>query len=182
LQEKVQALPTQTALALATFVVHACPQDAQLFPSLVGSTQLPPQRVGAAEGHPDTQEYVPPAPAHTFAAPVQAVPQLPQLAAVASLTQAPAQRLYPPLHANEQPVAVQVGTALSTEVVHALPHVPQLEGCVRSTHSPPHAASPSGQPPSEGSAGEPSPESAAPPSISSRASKPGPTSSAEPAS
>jgi hypothetical protein len=118
-----------------------------LFPSLVGSTQLPPQSIGAADGHPDTQEYVPSAPAHTLDAPVHAVPQLPQLSAVESWTQAPAQRLYPSLHPNEQPVSVQVGWALATVVEHALPHIPQLEGLVRSTHPALHSASPVGQPP-----------------------------------
>jgi hypothetical protein len=146
-----------------------------LFPSLVGSTQPPPQSIGAAEGHPDTQKYVPPAPAHTFAVPVHAVPQLPQLAAVASWTQVPAQRLYPSLHANEQPVSGQVGLALATEVVHALPHMPQLDVLARSTHCPLHAVSPSGQPPSEDTEGASSPESAAASSTSSGASKPGPT-------
>jgi hypothetical protein len=53
-----------------------------LFESLVGSTQLPLQFIGAAEGHPDTHEYTPAVPAHTPALPLHALPQLPQLAAV----------------------------------------------------------------------------------------------------
>lgn len=93
LHENVQALLTQMAAELATLVVHACPHDAQLFASLVGSTQLPLQSMGAALGQPVTQAYVPPAPAHTLALPVHATPQLPQLAEVVSSTHAPAQRL-----------------------------------------------------------------------------------------
>jgi hypothetical protein len=53
-----------------------------LFESLVGSTQLPLQFIGAADGHPDTHEYTPAVPAHTPALPLHALPQLPQLAAV----------------------------------------------------------------------------------------------------
>jgi hypothetical protein len=52
----VQALFTHTAWALATFVVHACPHVWQLLESLVVSTQLPLQIVGAADGHPETHE------------------------------------------------------------------------------------------------------------------------------
>jgi hypothetical protein len=52
---KVHALFTQTAVALATFVVQAWPQLPQFVASLVVSTQLPLQRFGAAAGQPDTQ-------------------------------------------------------------------------------------------------------------------------------
>jgi hypothetical protein len=56
LQENVQALLTQTPLALATAVVQTCPQRPQLAPSLVVSTQLPLHSAGAVDGQPDTQE------------------------------------------------------------------------------------------------------------------------------
>jgi hypothetical protein len=78
---------------LATPVEHAWPHALQLFASLVVSTQLPLHGVGAAVGHPETQEYAPAAPAQTGAPPEHAFPQLPQLAAVVYWTQAPAQRL-----------------------------------------------------------------------------------------
>jgi hypothetical protein len=39
-----------TAVAFATWVVHACPHDPQLFTSDVGSTQLPSHCVGALDG------------------------------------------------------------------------------------------------------------------------------------
>jgi hypothetical protein len=79
----VHALSTQTACALATFVVHVFPHVLQLFASLVVSTHPPLQFVGATGGQPDTHEYVPPEPAQKDAAPLHAVPQLPQFAAVA---------------------------------------------------------------------------------------------------
>jgi hypothetical protein len=39
-----QAPELQTAVALATLVVQACPQPPQSFTSLIGSRQVPPQR------------------------------------------------------------------------------------------------------------------------------------------
>jgi hypothetical protein len=134
----------------------------QLFESLVGSTQLPLQSIGAADGHPDTHEYTPAEPAHTLALLPQTLPQLPQLAAVVYRAQAPPQRLYPGSHPKAQVPSVQAGWELATVVVHTVPHIPQFEGLVRSTHSLPHAASPSGQPPSGETATASSPESAAP--------------------
>lgn len=101
-QAKVHALFTHTAWALATLVVQAWPHVAQLFESLVGSTQLPLQFVGAADGHPETHEYAPAEPAHTAVLPLHPLPQLPQFAEVVNWTQAPPQRLYPLLQANEQ--------------------------------------------------------------------------------
>jgi hypothetical protein len=92
-QANEHPLLTQTAWALATFVVHALPHVMQLFASLVVSTQPPLQFVGAADGHPDTHEYAPAEPAHTPALPLHALPQRSQLAAVVYWTQAPSQRL-----------------------------------------------------------------------------------------
>jgi hypothetical protein len=105
----VHALLTHTACALATVVVQAWPHVWQLFASLVESTQLPLQFVGAAGGQPETHEYVPPDPAHTPVLPLHALPQVPQLAEVVNWTQAPPQRLYPPLHAKEHIPSRHVG-------------------------------------------------------------------------
>ncbi len=160
----VHALLTHTAWALATLVVQASPHPLQLFASLVGSTQLPLQSVGAADGHPDKHEYMPPEPAHTGVLPLHALPQLAQLMAVVYWTHSPPQRLKPALHASEHVPSVHVGWALAMEVVHNVPHVPQVEGLVRSTHCSPQAASPAGQPPSAVGDDESSPESAGPPS------------------
>jgi hypothetical protein len=84
LHVKVHPLCTHAASALATFVVHVWPQVLQLAPSLVVSTQLPLQSVGAAAGQPETHEYDPPAPAQTgVPAPAsQLAPHLPQLSDV----------------------------------------------------------------------------------------------------
>jgi hypothetical protein len=68
------------------------------------------------------------------------------------------------LHVKLQASFTQAGTALATIVEQALPHVPQFEGLVRSTHSPLHAVSRTGQPPEEASS------DGAPPSISTPAS------------
>lgn len=68
--------------------------------------------------------------AHTLVLPEQALPQLPQLADVVSVTHAPPQRLYPASHANEHAPSTHAGWALARVVVHALPQVPQLEGSV----------------------------------------------------
>jgi hypothetical protein len=56
LHEKVHALLTHTAWALATPVVHAFPQPLQFLASLVVSTHAPAQVVGATAGHPVAQE------------------------------------------------------------------------------------------------------------------------------
>jgi len=156
-----QALLTHTAWALATVVVHAWPHALQLFASLVVSTQLPLQFVGATEGHPDTHEYAPAEPAHTPVLPLQALPQLPQLAEVVSSTQAPLQSEYPALQAKEHVPSLHVGAAFAMAVLHALPQAPQLAGAVRSTQLPSHAVNPSGQPPSAVGDAESSPESTA---------------------
>jgi hypothetical protein len=108
----------------------------------VRSTQLPLQLIGAADGHPETHEYAPPAPAQTGVAPPHVVPQLPQLAALAYSTHTPPQRLYPVLHENEQVPAVQVAWACATSVEHALPQLPQLVGLVGSLQLASHASSP----------------------------------------
>lgn len=154
-----QAPLTHTGCALAMAVVHAWPHVLQLSASLVVSTQLPLQSVGAADGHPDTHEYAPPAPAHTPVLPVQALPQLPQLAAVVYWTHAPPQRLYPVSHAIAQVPSAQVGCAFATAVVQTLPQVPQLAGPLRSTHSPAQTVNPTGQPPSDVGDNASSPES-----------------------
>jgi hypothetical protein len=159
------ALLTHTACALATLVVHAWPQALQLFASLVVSTQLPLQFVGAMDGHPDTHEYAPAEPAQTAVVPLHALPQLPQLEAVVSSTQAPLQSEYPTLHAKEHVPAVHVGAAFAI-AVHALPQAPQLAGPVRSTQSSPHAVNPAGQPPSAAVDSESSAESSAASSVS----------------
>jgi hypothetical protein len=163
------ALLTHTAWALATLVVHALPHALQLFASLVVSTQLPLQLVGAADGHPDTHEYAPAAPAHTPVLPLHILPQLPQLAEVVSSTQAPLQSEYPALHSKEHIPAVQVGAAFGV-TVHALPQAPQFAGRVRSRQSSPHAVNPAGQPPSAAVDSESSPESSAPSAVSPSAS------------
>jgi hypothetical protein len=82
-------------VALATAVVHAWAQLPQLAASLVVSTQLPPQSVGAAEGQPDTQAYEPPVPAQTGfpASALHATPHTPQLSEVEYWTHSPLQRL-----------------------------------------------------------------------------------------
>jgi hypothetical protein len=84
LHVKVHALCTHAGPALATLVVHVWPQVLQLAPSLVVSTQLPLQSIGAALGQPETHEYEPPAPAQTGvpALALQLAPQLPQLSEV----------------------------------------------------------------------------------------------------
>jgi hypothetical protein len=53
LHVKPHALFAQTAVALATAVVHAWPHVLQLLTSLVVSTQVPLQRLGATAGQPD---------------------------------------------------------------------------------------------------------------------------------
>jgi hypothetical protein len=72
--------------------VHALPHELQLFASLVVSTQLPLQAVGAADGQLEAHAYEPPEPAQTFD-PEHAFPQLPQFRGVVNWTQAPLQTL-----------------------------------------------------------------------------------------
>lgn len=128
----------------------------------MGSTQLPLQSIGAADGHPDTHEYVPPEPAHTLVVPVHALPQVPQLAAVVYWTHAPPQRLYPALHAIEQTPSAQVGWAFATAVLHAVLQFPHVDTVVRSTQTSPQADRPAGQPPSADTKVASSPESEPP--------------------
>src|SRR5580693_8745505 len=116
------------------------PQPWQLFGSLVVSTQEPAHRSGAVDGQPETHAYEPPEPAHTAVppSPLQALPQLPQLAAVVYWTHAPLQSLYPLAHANVHPPWTHTGCAWSTVVVHAAPHTLQLfSSLVVSTHASP---------------------------------------------
>jgi hypothetical protein len=84
LHVKLHALPVQLAVALATAVVHAWPHVLQLLTSLVVSTQLPLQSVGATVGQPDAHAYEAVAPTQTGVVPVQSLPQVPQLLAVVS--------------------------------------------------------------------------------------------------
>ena len=80
LQVKPHVLLLHVAVALATEVEQAWPHVLQLSMSLVGSTQLPLQSMGATAGQPDAHEYTPLAPTHTGVFPLQALPQVPQLA------------------------------------------------------------------------------------------------------
>jgi hypothetical protein len=145
----VHALLTHTGTALATAVVHAWPHVLQLFASLVGSTQLPLQAMGAAGGHPETHEYEPAAPAHTGVPAGHVLPQLPQLAAVVYWTQAPEQRLKPSAHTKPQVLAEHEAAALPTVVVHAWPQPAQFAAlAVMSTQPPSHEVSPVAHPPS----------------------------------
>jgi hypothetical protein len=140
---------THTGIALATVVVHAWPHALQLFASLVGSTQLPLQAVGAAGGHPETHEYEPAAPAHTGLLAGHALPQLPQLAAVVYWTQAPEHRLKPSVHTKPQVLAEHEASALPTAVVQAWPQPAQFAAlAVTSTQTPSHEVSPVAHPPS----------------------------------
>jgi hypothetical protein len=68
---------------------QALPQAPQLFGSLAGLTQLPPQSVGVAP--PQAPAHAGPAPVsvQTGVAPEHTVPQLPQLAADESLASQP---------------------------------------------------------------------------------------------
>lgn len=134
MQENVHALLTQAPRAFATFVAHPCAQVLQLAPSLVVSTQLPLQSVGAAAGQPETQEYEPPAPAQTGApaSGLQATPQLPQLSEVEYWTQAPLHRLYPLLQADAHVPSTHAACAFDMVVEHALPQAPQFAGAPRS--------------------------------------------------
>ena len=72
----VHALLTHCAVALATPVVHTLPQVLQSLGLLVRSTQVEPQRVGVAEGQPDTHAEA----EQTGVPPVHACPHDPQLA------------------------------------------------------------------------------------------------------
>jgi len=175
LHENVHALLTQTPRALATFVEHAWPQVLQFAPSLVVSTQLPLQRVGATVGQPETHEYEPPAPAQTGApaSGLHATPQLPQLSEVEYWTHAPLQRLYPLLQAVAQVPSTHSACAFAMLVEHALPQAAQFAGVPRSKQPPSQSTIPAGQPPSDEGAVTSSPapseslstvESAAPPS------------------
>jgi len=85
-QRSPQDPATHVGWELATVAVHAVPQVLQLSTSVVVSTQLVPQSVGTTDGQPDTQEYVPPDPAQTGVAPLQALPHAPQLALSIRLT------------------------------------------------------------------------------------------------
>jgi hypothetical protein len=60
LQVKPHEPPAQTAVALATLVEHPCPQEPQLFGSVVVLVQPLEQRVGVATGQLDAHEYTPP--------------------------------------------------------------------------------------------------------------------------
>jgi len=84
LQVKPHALLLHIAVALATDVEQEWPQVLQLLMSLVGSTQLPLQNMGATDGQPDAHEYTPVAPTHTGVPPLQSLPQVPQLPALVS--------------------------------------------------------------------------------------------------
>jgi hypothetical protein len=126
LQVKVHAPETHAAVALETPVVQACPQMLQLSTSVAGSTQLPPQSVGAAGGQPEAHEYASPDPTHAGVPPVHALPQLPQLADVVSWTQAPLQGVYPVSQPNEHALLTHTACAFATLVVHAWPHVMQF--------------------------------------------------------
>lgn len=146
----MHALLTQTPRALATFVEHAWPQVLQFAPSLVVSTQLPLQSIGATEGQPETHEYEPPAPAQTGApaSGLHATPQVPQFSDVEYWTQAPLQRLYPLLQADAQVPSTHSACAFAMVVEHALPQAAQFAGVPRSKQPPSQSTMPAGQPPS----------------------------------
>jgi hypothetical protein len=81
-QTKVQAPATHADSALATPLVQALPQPAQLRGLLVVSTQVFEHTVGAVDGQLAAQAYVSPEPTHTGVLPVHSLPQLPQLEAL----------------------------------------------------------------------------------------------------
>jgi hypothetical protein len=69
-------------VACSTWVVHAVLQFPQWFLSLVVSTQVMPQRVGAVPGQPELQEKLPPDPAQSGVCPLHVTPHPPQLLVV----------------------------------------------------------------------------------------------------
>lgn len=116
-------LPLQDAAAFATVVVHAFPHVPQLAVLVVVSAQPLVQSVGVALGQPDTQAE----PLQTGVPPVQAWPQVPQLAALfARSTHAPLHRAKPALQVNPQVPPLHEGAAFATFVVHAWPQRPQF--------------------------------------------------------
>jgi hypothetical protein len=143
LHVKVHALFTHAAWALATLVEQTFPQVLQSFRLLVVSTQVPPQSAGVEPEQPEVHEAPPASPPEaeqTGVPPVHALPQLPQLVAVVSFTQAPLHIVYPALHAVVQALLTQTACALATLVLHAVPHVLQLfVSLVVSTHEPLHS-------------------------------------------
>jgi hypothetical protein len=132
--------PKQCPLAHVWALAHALPQPPQLPTSDCSSTQVLPQRVGAASGQPEAHPYVPPEPAQTGAAPLHALPQLPQLSALVSWTQAPPQSVYPVTQANPHSPLAHAGWALATVVEQTLPQVSQsFTLLVASTQVPPQS-------------------------------------------
>jgi hypothetical protein len=132
----VAHVPTAQAelahFAVAWGTAHAWPQDAQLFASLVVSTQVVPlHSVGAVPGHPDTHEYIPEDARHTGVPPLHAEPvHAPQCAARVRLVSqpfeaTPSQSAYP---ARQDPMAQAppLHVALALASAQTWPHPPQL--------------------------------------------------------
>jgi hypothetical protein len=80
---------------LATPLGQAAPHVMQFFGSLVVSTHVPPQSVGALGGQVATHEYAPLTAAHTGAVAPHTLPQLPQLETLVPSTQPPSQEIRP---------------------------------------------------------------------------------------
>jgi hypothetical protein len=117
---------THAGWALATVAGHRTPQLAQLFGSVVLSTQTLLQIVGAPAGQPFTQLPF----EQTGVFPPQARPHEPQLllSLVRSMQapEPPLQNMYPGLHPIPQLPFEQLGYAFATLVAQTLPHVLQL--------------------------------------------------------
>lgn len=134
----VQALLTQAGWPFGSVVVQTFPpsgvaQPPQLVAVLVVSTHDPLQFVWAL-GQPVPQAGIPSdTVTQTGVPPSHDTPHAPQLSLLVSETHAPLQRLKPEAHEKPHVLAVHVGTALATDVVHTLapasvPQPPQLSG------------------------------------------------------
>ncbi len=143
---KVHAPPTHSAVAFETPVEHALPQVPQLLELVVVLTHDPPQRVGVAEGQPETQAELEHAGVPLSAA--QTWPQAEQLLlSLVRLTQALPHLVKPLLHVKVQLPLTHVGLALAT-AGHEWPQLPQLfASLVVLVHAPSHSVGvPDGHP------------------------------------
>jgi hypothetical protein len=131
----VHVLETHAGSALATPPAHMIPQPLQLFGSVVGSTHVPEQTSESGAVQPLTHDPF----EQTGVPPVHLCWHVPQLFGSADVSmQEPLHREVGELQVKVQLLPVQIGEALATFVVHALPQLPQLLGSVRlSTQAPP---------------------------------------------
>ncbi len=122
LHAKLQALSTQSAVALAMLVEHTVVHVLQWLTLLVVSKQVPLHRVGVAAGQPETHmefEHTGVPPLHAYAAPQP--PQL--LLLLVKSTHAPLHALNPPSQAKEHALLTHVAVALATPVEQVWPQV-----------------------------------------------------------